>query len=102
MPANPRAFVGLPASAPEPAASFLREQDYIGDTTDAAVRCAIYLGASTLDGLNQVQLVDHIEVSPGPLARYRRRPDGAKSALCITGDLDALTLLDYAGRLFNR
>jgi hypothetical protein len=56
----------------------------------------------TLDGLNHMQLVGHIEASPGPLARYWRSPDGAKSALCITEDLDALTLLDYAGRLFNR
>ena len=95
-------FVGLPASAPEPVVAFLREQGYIVDTTDTAMRCAIYLDAGTLDGLTQVQLVDHIEASPGPLARYWRWPDGAKSALCITGDLDALTLLDYAGRLFDR
>ena len=102
VPADPRPFVGLPASAPEPVVSFLREQGYIVDTTATAVRCAIYLDASTLDGLTQVQLVDRIEASPGPLVRYWRWPDGAKSALCITGDLDALTLLDYAGRLFDR
>ena len=102
VPADLRPFVGLPSSTPGPVVSFLREQGYIVDTTDTAVGCAIYLDANTLDGLNQVQLVDHIEASPGPLVRYWCWPDGAKSALCITGDLDALTLLDYAARLFDR
>lgn len=102
LPADPRPFVGLPASAPGPVVSFLQEQGYFVDTTDTAVRCAIYLDSSILDGLTQLQLVDHIEASPGPLVRYWRWPDGAKSALCITGDLDALTLLDYAGRQFGR
>ena len=101
VPADPRPFIGLVALAPEPVGSFLREQGYIVDTADTAVRCAIYLDASTLDGLTQVQLVDHIEALPGPLVRYWRWPNGARSALCITGDLDALSLLDYAGRLFN-
>ena len=80
---------------------FLREQGYVVDTTDTAVRCAIYLDAGSLDGLNQVQLIDHIEASPGPLVRYWRWPD-EPSALCVTGDLDALTLFDYAARLFDR
>ena len=102
VPADLRPFVGLPTSTPGPVVSFLREQGYIVDATDTSVRCAIYLDAGTLDGLTQVQLVDRIEASPGPLVRYWRWPDGAKSALCVTGDLDALKLLDYAGRLFDR
>jgi hypothetical protein len=100
VPADPRPFVGLSPSAPEPVVSFLREQGYIVDTTDTAARCAIYFDSGTWDGLTQVQLIDHIEASPGPLVRYWRWPNGAKSAMCISGDLDALTLLDYASRLF--
>ena len=100
VPTDPRPFVGLPASAPGPVVAFLQEQGYIVDTSGTATRCAICLDTATLDRLTEVQLIDHIEALPGPLVRYWRWPDGAKCALSVTGDLDALTLLDYAARLF--
>ena len=42
-------------------------------------------------------LVDQLEAQP--LVRVARWPDGARAALCISGDLDALSLVDYARRL---
>ncbi len=102
VPGNSRPFVGVPASAPVSVVSLLQEQGYIVDTGDTASRCAIYLDPATLSRMTEVELVNHIENSPGPLVRYWRWPDGAKCALCVTGDLDALTLLDYASRLFAR
>jgi hypothetical protein len=103
VPAASRPFVGLPEDAPKGVASFLREQGYILDTGETAPRCGTYIDAATLARLaSEVELVRYIEASTGPLVRYWRWPDGAKSAMCITGDLDALTLLDYAYRLFAR
>jgi len=103
VPAEPRPFVGLPANAPKRIVSFLREQGYILDTSETATRCGTYMDAATLAKLTtQVKLISYIEASPGPLVRYWRWPGGAKSAMCVTGDLDALTLLDYAFRLFVR
>ncbi len=103
VPAEPRPFVGLPASAPKQVVSFLREQGYILDSGETATRCATYIDAATLAGLtSEVALIDYIEASAGPLIRYWRWPDGAKSAMCVTGDLDALSLLDYALRLLAR
>jgi hypothetical protein len=103
VPAEPRPFLGLDADAPEQTASFLREQGYLLDTGQTAPRCATYLDAATLERLSsEVELVEFIEESPGPLVKYGRWPSGAKSALSITGDLDALTLLDYVSRLFAR
>jgi hypothetical protein len=103
VPAEPRPFVGLDADAPEQTRSFLREQGYLLDTGLAAPRCAVYLDAATLGRLSsQLELISHIEESPGPLVKYGRWPNGAKSALSVTGDLDALTILDYASRLFAR
>ena len=102
-PAEPRPFVGLPASAPKRVVSFLQEQGYILDVGGAAATCGTYLEETTLAGVaSDVELVDIIEASPGPLVKFGRWPDGAKSALSVTGDLDALTLLDYASRLFAR
>ncbi|MFQ5854690.1 MAG: polysaccharide deacetylase family protein [Anaerolineae bacterium] len=103
VPAEPRPFVGLPANAPKGVVSFLREQGYILDTGETATRCGTYIDPATMDRLtSEVKLIDYIEASTGPLVRYWRWPSGAKSAMCVTGDLDALTLLDYASRLFAR
>jgi len=103
VPAEPRPLLGLYPGAPAHTVRFLREQGYLLDSGETASRCAIYLDEKILSQLSsQVQLVEFIEKSPGPLVRYGRWPDGAKSALSITGDLDALTLWDYATRLFIR
>lgn len=103
VPAEPRPFLGLAANAPPHRVAFLREQGYILDTGDTAPRCATYLDATALYGLaSDVDLITLIEASPGPLIRYWRWPNGARSALSITGDLDAVSLLDYAARLFVR
>ena len=103
VPAEPRPFVGLPADAPKDVVSFLQEQGYVLDMDEAATRCGTYIDVATLASLtSKVELVNYIEASPGPLIRYWRWPDGAKSAMCVTGDLDALTLLDYGSRLFAR
>jgi hypothetical protein len=103
VPAEPRPFIGLPANAPPRRVAFLREQGYILDTGETAPRCATYLDATVLDRLaSDIDLLRLIEASPGPLIRYWRWPNGARSVLSITGDLDAVTLLDYATRLFVR
>jgi hypothetical protein len=103
VPAEPRPFVGLSEHVPERMVSLLREQGYILDTGDTAKTCATYIDAATLARISStVELVNHIESSSGPLVRYWRWPDGAKSAMCVSGDLDALTILDYAARLFVR
>jgi hypothetical protein len=102
-PADPRPFLGLPGDTAVDTVNFLREQGYLLDLTESAPRCATYLEPARLSGLtSQVELVNFIEGTTGPLIRYWRWPDGAKSCLSVTGDLDALTLLDYAARLFVR
>jgi peptidoglycan/xylan/chitin deacetylase (PgdA/CDA1 family) len=95
-------LVGLAPTASPDTVAFLRDQGYLVDPSERAPSCAVYLDAATLASChNQVQLIDHIEASPGALVRFWRWPGEAKSALCITGDLDALSLRDYIGRLFT-
>jgi hypothetical protein len=102
VPSDPRPFVGLGNDAPPRVMLFLREQGYIVDTGEAASRCSTYIDAELANLASEVELVDYIERSPGPLIRYWRWPNGAKSAMCFTGDLDALSLVDYVYRLFVR
>lgn len=101
IPASPRPFLGLSPETPQKVVSFLQEQGYLLDTSETASKCSIYLNEIKLKSLkSETEIIDAVEACPGPLVRYWRWPDGAKSALSITGDLDALTLLDYASRLF--
>ena len=101
VPANPRPFIGLADGIPERIISFLHEQGYILDTGETARFCGLILDNDILTKLpNDVELVNYIEASPAPLVRYWRWPNGAKSALSLTGDMDALSLMDYVSRLF--
>jgi peptidoglycan/xylan/chitin deacetylase (PgdA/CDA1 family) len=102
LPAGLRPFVGVPSSAAESAVAFLGEQGYIVERTDDPERCATYVDKATLEGSTEVALVRHIESAGGPLVKYGRWPNGAKAVLSLTGDLDALTLMDYARRPFER
>lgn len=100
VPPGLRPLVGVAGDVPPSIVAFLRNQGYILDTGPVAARCGVYLEAATLRSLSTERaLVDYIETADAPLVRFGRWPDGAGSAMCVTGDLDALTLLDYLSRL---
>jgi len=46
----------------------------------------------------EIAVLARIDAGPGPLVRLGRWPNGARSALAVTGDVDALTLGDFAIR----
>ena len=102
LPVGIRPFIGLSKSTPRHISLFLKDQGYILDLSDQASRCATYLEPVVLENLkSEVELVEYIEKMDTPLLRFWRWPDGYKSALCISGDLDALTLWDYMTRLYS-
>lgn len=78
---------------------FLLEEGYAVRDTDSPTDCSIYLdrpGPLTLG--EQAALLAHLETSAAPLVRLARWPDGARSALAITGDIDAITVRDFVLR----
>ena len=96
-----RPFIGVAMETPAALVAFLRDQGYIVETGREASGCPTYLSSTELARLqNYVQLIEFIESSPSPVVRFWRWPSGARSALCVTGDLDALSLTDYAARVF--
>jgi len=102
-PPFPRPYIGVASSVPAATVSFLRNQGYILDTGETARDCGLYLDPAKLAGLpTQVEMTNWIENSDAPLVKFGRWPDGAKSAFCMSGDLDALSLRDYVSRLFVR
>jgi peptidoglycan/xylan/chitin deacetylase (PgdA/CDA1 family) len=64
---------------------------------DQPARCVFQLDS---DQPVDRALLERLEAHP--LMRIARWPDGAGAALCISGDLDALSLADYARRLSLR
>jgi hypothetical protein len=87
-----RPFVGL-SGADERVADFRREQGYLVDQDPDASSCTVCIEAE-LAARNDAQLIEHIESKVGPLLKFARWPAVAKSALCLAGDLDALSLRD--------
>jgi hypothetical protein len=95
-----RPFIGLPADTPPALVSFLQEQGYIVETGAEASRCTIHLTHADLVALqNECELIDFIETSSAPMIRFWRWPSARRSAFCVTGDLDALSLTDYVARV---
>jgi peptidoglycan/xylan/chitin deacetylase (PgdA/CDA1 family) len=100
IPAIPRPLVGIDRLVPIDLIEKLSNQGYLLDLTKTAKSCSIFLDNIVLRGLStESQVVDLIENSAGPLIRMWPWPSGYRSALCISGDLDALSLMDYLNRL---
>jgi len=97
-----RPFVGVHPSSPPALAQFLREQGFIVEVADDATRYARYVRRATFDRSEGRALLSGIEQGGSPLVRLGRWPAGARSALALTGDVDALTLRDYALRFVGR
>jgi glycosyltransferase involved in cell wall biosynthesis/peptidoglycan/xylan/chitin deacetylase (PgdA/CDA1 family) len=97
-----RPFIGVSPTIPAETKAFLSEQGYILDTSQESPGCSLFLESDSLSNFdNNLQLIDYIEQSHAPLVRFWRWPNEAKSALCITGDLDATSLIDYATRFLS-
>jgi hypothetical protein len=95
-----RPFIGIAPDVPLETSDLLRQNGYILEISEDKGDYGIYLDAATLRSLpNEVELIEHLERSNAPLVRFWRWPRRARSALAVTGDLDALSLMDYAQRL---
>ena len=95
-----RPFIGVSPAAPAYLTSFLRQQGYIVEATESGANYSFYLDRTHFAYEDERPLLDEIERGDFPLVRLGRWLNGARSALCVTGDIDALTIWDYALRLF--
>lgn len=97
-----RPFIGLHPRSPARLANFLRQQGYITEVSECLDGYAFYLDQPQFEPQDERRLLDAIEGADKPLVRLGRWPDGAHSALAISGDIDALTLSDYGLRSLGR
>ena len=97
-----RPWIGLsPTTSPE-LSSFVWQQGYIVEISEQGHRYAYYLDQTDFTAEDQRSLLAQIEETGRPLVRLGRWPNGARSTLAITGDIDALTLWDYGLRFLGR
>jgi len=99
--ASTRPFVGVSPRCPPTMLDFLRQHGYIFQVSDKAHLYPVYLNRTDFSLRDRRPLMSQIEHNSGPLVRLGRWPAGARSALSITGDIDALTLWDYGLRLIG-
>lgn len=97
-----RPFIGLSPDAPPALVDFLRQQGYILQISDEPRRYSYYLDRAAFTAEDQRPLLAEIEGTAKPLVRLGRWPNGARSALAVTGDIDALTLWDYGLRFIGK
>lgn len=100
--ADRRPVVGVPPDNSAQLIVFLRQQGYIVETTSNPQDYSIYLDHTHLDSYRGRDLLVKLEAEDVPLLRLGRWPDGARSALAVTGDIDALTLWDYGLRFWGK
>jgi peptidoglycan/xylan/chitin deacetylase (PgdA/CDA1 family) len=95
-------FIGISPNTPEDLATFLGQQGYFIERSGNVGLYAYYLDRKTFEPEDERPLLKELEAGDWPLLRLARWPDGARSALAITGDIDALTLWDYGLRFLIR
>jgi len=95
-------LIGITPDTPASQVDFLRAQGYLIEVSDSPNAYSLYLGRAALNVEDERVWIEDIEGTDTPLVRLGRWPDGARSALAITGDIDALTLWDYGLRLVGR
>lgn len=94
-----RPFIGISPDSDPSLGSFLRQQGFIIESAHIPHTHSVYLDYPEFSREAEKSLLGELENHEGPLLRFGRWPNETKSALCITGDIDALTIWDYLLRV---
>ena len=82
--------------------AFLEEEGYaVAEASETDDRAIYFHRPGPLGLADQAEILAEIEAAASPLVRLARWPGGARSALSITGDIDALTLGDFVRRAWE-
>lgn len=96
-------LIGLSPGVPDWVQNSLDQMGYILVDLGDWENCSIKITGEIINHWdNPVKLIAGIEDLDVSLVRFWPWPDGYRSAICLSGDLDALSLMDYATRLLPR
>jgi len=98
-----RPFIGVKPGSSKEAIRFLRTEGFVIEESNHPNNYGIYFdNLADFEEKDEKNISEMIENSNVPLLRFWRWPNRAKSALAVTGDIDAITLIDFFLRLFGR
>jgi peptidoglycan/xylan/chitin deacetylase (PgdA/CDA1 family) len=94
-----RPCVGVSPSSHRELVQTLVDKGYIIEIGDTADDFVIHLGLLEDDSYDTLLgCLQKLDECPGPLLRFGAWPHGNRSALSVTGDIDALTIWDFVHR----
>jgi len=97
--ASARPCVGVAPGSSREALAALADLGYIVEVGERADGYAVHLGRVERDHYAAIDACRRvIDESNKPLVRFGVWPEGCKSALSVTGDIDALTIWDFVQR----
>jgi peptidoglycan/xylan/chitin deacetylase (PgdA/CDA1 family) len=89
-------IIGIPKDSPFKLIDFLNNEGFIFEMNEDTDKYSLYLNRlKNFSEENEMKALETIHNSKSPLIRFWRWPNECQSALSITGDIDALTLIDY-------
>ena len=95
-----RPVIGLAPDSARPLLGFLRQQGYIVEVSAERSLYSVYIDQAGFDAAREGRrLMREVEGATAPLLRFSRWPAAARSALVVSGDVDAVTIWDYLWRL---
>lgn len=95
-----RPCVGVSPGSDRDAIKQLQDRGYLIEAGGTVEDFAIHLGELTSSNYDATwQRLQRLDAFPGPLVRFGTWPHGNRSAVAITGDIDALTLWDFVQRM---
>jgi hypothetical protein len=97
-----RPVIGIPNESSPELVEFLRNEGFIFEPGNEKEKYSVYLDRfKTFSEKDETEALRIIHSTNSPLIRFWRWPGGYKSALAISGDIDALTSVDFFLRLFG-
>lgn len=96
-----RPFIGVSENSSPHLKSFLRQNGYIIENSNSSQDYSIFLDSMEFSKEEEKPLLERLNNFDQPLIRFSVWPNECKSALCVTGDIDALTVGDYLLRAWR-
>jgi hypothetical protein len=97
-----RPIIGISSYSSKKLEDFLKQQGYIIEISQDKELYSYFFNMPQFDLTQEKSVLELLEQTDRPLVRFGRWPDGAQSALAITGDIDVMTIWDYGLRLFGK
>lgn len=94
--------IGVSPATSKELVRFLQQQGYAVRVDQDRRKFKCYFDITNFVPNNERSVLTHVGSNHIPCVQLGHWPNGTRSALAITGDIDALTLWDYGMRVFGR